>query len=381
MKIGVLTQPLLSNYGGILQAYALQKALKDQGHEARIIDIHYKKNWFWDFFKSTCKRVLNIVLFRTFDNNFILYPNKKEFNGIYKNNLVFITKNFDKTKRLNCLKHYSTIAEYNFEAIIVGSDQVWRPEYSPAMPNYFLDFLVDNKSIKKITYAASFGVDYWNFSERETETYSKLVQDFNAVSVREDSAVLLCKENFNLDTTQVLDPTLLLSIEDYENLIDKEESSVLLPSLFCYVLDDAPEKKAIIEFLSTELNLTPNLIDMKIKYKSINKINLNKSVHPSIGNWINGFKTAEYIVTDSFHGMVFSILFNKQFIIIGNVDRGMSRFTSLLKLLQLESRLVFSLDQLSTDKINEPIDYIAVNKIITKEKKKSLEFLATALVQ
>jgi hypothetical protein len=379
MKIGILTQPLLSNYGGILQAYALQKTLKKLGHEARVIDIHYKKNWFWDAFKSAGKILLNNLLFRTFDNHFVLYPNQKEFNEIYKNNLVFIGKHFDKTKRLNCVKHYRDIAEYGFKCIVVGSDQVWRPEYSPAMPNYFLDFLVGNMSIKKIAYAASFGVDYWKFNERETKTYSKLVQDFDAISVREDAAVLLSKQNFNVDSSLVLDPTLLLTTEDYENLIESEDCSIHQSYLFSYVLDGAPEKKAIISKLSSELTLDINSIDMKLKYKSINKIDVNKSAVPSIGNWINGFKNADYVVTDSFHGMVFSILFNKPFIVIGNIDRGMSRFTSLLKLLQLDSRLVFSLEQLTTDKINESIDYLVVNEIITREKKKSLNFLAVAL--
>lgn len=381
MKIGILTQPLLSNYGGILQAYALQKTLKDQGHEAWVIDMHYKNNWLWDYFKSTCKNVLNTLYFRNFDNHFKPYPNKKEFSEICKNNVLFICKYFDKTKRLNYINQYSAIAEYGFEGIVVGSDQVWRPEYSPAMSNYFLDFLFGNHNIKKISYAASFGVDYWKFNEKETSSFSKLLQDFDAVSVREDTAVVLCRENFNVDASLVLDPTLLLSIEDYEILIEKEVSTIPYHTLFCYVLDDAPEKKAIIEFLRLELNLIPNSINMKIKYKSINKIDLNKSTYPSIGNWINGFKNAKYIVTDSFHGMVFSILFNKQFIVIGNIDRGISRFTSLLKMLKLESRLVFSLDQLTTDIINEPIDYIIVNEIIAKEKRKSLDFLAAALAQ
>jgi len=381
MKIGILTQPLVRNYGGILQAYALQIVLKRMGNEVLIIDMHYKKNWFLESFKSTIKIILNSLGLKLNKKQFIINPNLKQFNEIYKNNGFFINKSINKTKRINHIKNYTDIAEYGFEAIIVGSDQVWRPEFSPNMPNYFLDFLKEIKGVKRISYAASFGVDYWKFNETETKTYSKLVQNFDAVSVREDSAIELCKKNMNVNATLVLDPTLLLSVDDYEKLIDKEECSVHNNSLFCYVLDDAPDKKAIVEFLSMELNLIPNSIDMKLKYKSINKIDVDKSVYPSIGNWINGFKNSEYVVTDSFHGMVFSILFNKPFVVIGNVDRGMSRFTSLLKLLQLESRLVFSLDQLSTDKINEPIDYIAVNEIITKEKKKSMEFLAAALIK
>jgi len=144
-------------------------------------------------------------------------------------------------------------------------------------------------------------------------------------------------------------------------------------------LDDAPEKKAIIDFLSTELNLVPNLIDMKIKYKNINKIDLEKSIFPTIGSWISGFRNSEFVVTDSFHGMVFSILFNKPFIVIGNIDRGISRFISLLKLLKLESRLIYSLKELTTDKINEPIDYFSVNEIMLKEKKKSFAFIEAAI--
>ncbi|PKP12231.1 MAG: hypothetical protein CVU08_11555 [Bacteroidetes bacterium HGW-Bacteroidetes-3] len=174
-KIGILTQPLIRNYGGILQAYALQLVLKRMGNEVLIIDMHYKKNWFLESFKSTIKVILNSFGLKLNQKQFIINPNLKEFNEIYKNNVLFINKNINKTKRINCIKNYSDIAEYGFEAVIVGSDQVWRPEFSPNMPNYFLDFLKDIEGVKRISYAASFGVDYWKFTETEIKLVRRMI--------------------------------------------------------------------------------------------------------------------------------------------------------------------------------------------------------------
>lgn len=110
------------------------------------------------------------------------------------------------------------------DAIIVGSDQVWRPDYSSCQPNYFLDFLPKDSKIRRISNAASFGGDNWDWSTELTARCAKLLQLFDAVSVREASGVRLCKEHFNVGAVNVLDPTMLLDPEDYIAIIGKPKS-------------------------------------------------------------------------------------------------------------------------------------------------------------
>src|SRR5690606_30541311 len=132
-----------------------------------------------------------------------------------------------------------------FSAVVVGSDQVWRPRYSPNIYNFFLDFLKNNSTIKKVAYAASFGTEDWEYTEEQTREARELIKHFNAVSVRESSGVLLCDKYLNRkDAVHVLDPTLLLKAEDYNQLINKTKKEI---GLFTYVLDETKEKLDFIK--------------------------------------------------------------------------------------------------------------------------------------
>ena len=187
MKIGILTLKLHNNYGGILQAYALCNILNNIGHEAFILSL--KENGV----KSKLKALL--------DNN----------NPLNK----FVADNIP-TIEISELSQRE-IVENKISAIIVGSDQVWRPRFT-SIPIYFLDFLKNDNSIRKIAYAASFGVDKWEYSNELTEKCKELISKFNLVTVREISGVHLCKQYLNHDASLVLDPTMLLNISVYKNL-------------------------------------------------------------------------------------------------------------------------------------------------------------------
>lgn len=378
MKIGILTLPLHTNYGGILQAFALQQTLNRLGHESVLINLPLpqpgKKERSIEFFKRLVKKYL---LFRSVPLR--AWPTLKEREIISQHITPFIRENLRVIQcpdANNLLK--STLKE-GLEGYVVGSDQVWRPVYSASVSSFFLDFLKDFK-LKKISYAASFGVDTWPFTECEREKFGKLLSNFTAVSVREDSAVSLCKTYWNINARLVLDPTLLLEPEDYIavcNLQQEPEKEKLM----VYILDKSQEKKNIIHKISEIVGLPLHEVMAKEKFWNAGSKGIEKCIVPSISEWIAGFRNAGFVVTDSFHGMVFSILFKKPFMCIGNKNRGITRFTSLLKLLKLEDRLLYSPEDIDEKKIKEPIDYEQVDFLRQQQKKNSLLFISEALNQ
>lgn len=376
MKIGILTLPLHTNYGGILQAYALQQTLYSLGHEVVVVNLPIPWPGKKERIKELSKRLVKkYLLFKKVPLR--AWPTLKEKETISQNITPFIRKNLKVVEcpdKNNLLK--LTLDE-GIEGYIVGSDQVWRPAYSISVSSFFLDFLKDFK-LKRISYAASFGVDTWPFTNEESEKFGKLLDNFNAISVREDSAVSLCKTNWDIKPELVLDPTLLLNPEDYKkvfNLKSETEESKLM----VYILDKSQEKKNIIDKIFELVELPVQEVMAKEKFWNAGSKGIEKCIVPPISDWIAGFRDAGFVVTDSFHGMVFSILFRKPFVCIGNKHRGITRFTSLLKLLKLEDRLIYSLADLNEDKIKDPIDYRQVDSIREQEREKSLLFLSNAL--
>ena len=261
----------------------------------------------------------------------------------------------------------------------MGSDQVWRPKYSPNIFTYFLDFLKNNESVKKISYAASFGVDQWEYKSKETTKCAARAKQFTAISVREDAAVDLCRQHLRVNAVKVLDPTLLLEKEEYLKLIDKANISEKDEDfIMFYVLDPKLLKGTIVEEVKKRLGLKLYEI-MPLAFTKENIKNINDCVYPPVANWLQGFYKAKYVVTDSFHGTALSILFNKQFIALGNKERGMSRFLSILRIFGLEDRLVTDLNQIENGILNKKIEYNAITKILIKERKDSIQFLKKAL--
>src|SRR5690554_6508626 len=338
MKIAILTQPLHTNYGGNLQNFALQKALRDMGHEPITIDRHasikpkaklistlklgYFKRLVLHYLKGTPK-----PLWKSY------FSSKKEQDYIRQDITTIIDTYINKTPRLYSDDAvHAAFKQNKFDAVIVGSDQCWRPKYSPNIYTYYLDFLQDNKEIRKLAYAASFGTDEWEYTEEQTAHCKKLIQQFGLVTVREKAAVKLVSEKLNKDAQFVLDPTLLLSKEDYiELLVGKN-----LPDdkgIYTYSLDDSDWKTQVVETAKETLDL-PQFSNQH------NKHTVNSERIPSIESWIKGFADADFVITDSFHGTVFSIIFGKPFISLVNVDRGASRFESVLGELGLLSRLI-----------------------------------------
>ena len=212
MKIGILTQPLATNYGGLLQAFALQKVLSEKGHDVTIIQ--REKN---SAFYKILRKIKALI-----SKNYVYMSSKaidyvsQEVNKFINNNIPKRTKKINSTKAL-----IHEIDKYDFDAYVVGSDQVWRPSYSPNIYNYYLDF-VEKKTVKKIAYAASFGVEQWEYTSKQTKRCAELAKFFDLISVREDSGVDLCRNYLDVDAIHVLDPTMLLQKNDYIDIICQE---------------------------------------------------------------------------------------------------------------------------------------------------------------
>lgn len=376
MKIGILTQPLHNSPGGILQAFALQSVLKSLGHEPWIIRRDVDRfSWKW-----WLRRKVSCILHQLEGKEGTPYLNRKQWSKVNKNTYFFIDKYLNpKTKVLSTDRMLKCeVKHQNFDAYIVGSDQVWRPSYSPKITNYFLDFLNSTDKAKRIAYAASFGVDTWEFSKRETRKCGDLIRYFQFVSVREKTGVLLCKKYFHIKATQVLDPTLLLSQDDYKLLAGREHKEIVHRGLLCFILDKTSEKEAVIKACALNMDLSPFYVMPKLSLSCKNINQLDDCVYPSIAQWLNGFIEAEFVITDSFHGTVFSIIFNKPFLVIGNEMRGLTRIQSLLEIFNLQGRLMTKLNGIE-DIYSSNIDWSHVNKIRKEMRDKSIQYLISAL--
>lgn len=375
MKIGILTQSLQANYGGLLQNYALQQTLVRAGHEVETIDWEggsgLRAMLYW-----MKVRVLHAFLPNRFSP--LKYkPNNNEQAIIQRNTNHFINTYINHTEAIHSYDGFvRQAAKGGYDAYVVGSDQCWRPCYNAFLPSMFLDFVQD-KQVKRIAYAASFGTDKWEFSPQQTAVCASLAQKFDLVTVREDSGVTLCKDYLGVDAVHVLDPTMLLSKEDYIQIIEKEQEPKSDGTLFNYILDPDAKKSTFIDKVAQENGLKVFQVLPKCQAETRTrkdvKSRIDDCVFPGVSTWLRAFMDAEMTVVDSFHGMVFSIIFNKPFWVIGNAHRGMSRFTSLLKVFHLENRL---LDASGLDDVDlsQSIDWESVNEIL-KEKQKECKLL------
>ncbi|BFM34116.1 polysaccharide pyruvyl transferase family protein [Acinetobacter towneri] len=370
-KVAILTQPLGHNYGGLMQAWALQQVLKRLGWDVVTIDRQWNK--------KTALYLLARLVYRTISTllgkrKALVFMEKAEpiiyqYTRSFLANHIVMSEPVYSTSQL--LKYFE---EAKYDAVVVGSDQTWRPKYSPCIENFYLDFLKENK-LKKIAYASSFGVDEWEYSPVQTKTCAELARLFDAVSVREDSGVDLCKKYLGIDAEHVLDPTLLLTKEDYRKLIGEEKLSQNHSGIYTYILDKTSDKEKFIHKIADQLN--ESVFNCQAKTKLADSKSVEDCIMPDPKDWLAGFANAKYVITDSFHGMVYSIIFNKPFVVIGNKARGMTRFTSLLEKLNLCDRLIF--DSKADYELNNNINWDDVELLKKAQIKYSMQYLEKAL--
>ncbi|TXD51434.1 polysaccharide pyruvyl transferase family protein [Polaribacter sp. IC063] len=375
-KIGILTQPLHDNYGGLLQAYALKETLASMGHNVIIVNRSSKINSRIRRYASIIK---NKILGRELRPKAIL--SRKERGIISFNTLAFKNKYIPNlTNLITTNKGMLELNNMGFNCYVVGSDQAWRPKYSPAIRSYFLDFAEDEKNIKRISYAVSFGVSEWEFNDEDTKKCAFLAKKFDAISVREDSGVELVKNYLGTNAEHLIDPTMLLTKEHYLGIIKEEKIEKSEGTLKVYVLDKTKEKTKFLLELESKLNLKQFQV-MPNKRLGLDEMNdAIEFAYPNPAKWLKGYDDAKFVVADSFHGTVFAILFNIPFIALGNKGRGMARFESLLKMFNLENRLITELNVCNVEEIiSHEINWETVNRTLGTERNKAINFLKSNL--
>lgn len=375
MKICILTYPLHSNFGYLMQAYALQRVLMYMGYEVCTIDIRKNTISFLSRIKYFLFSVVKKYVLNKDIDPFRHWPNQREQMIMDLHTWDFIRNHLCLTKRVYSYRDLKIIGE-QYDFYIVGSDQVWRKDYIPDVKLYYFDFLPVYKP--RISYAASFGKSEINYSDIEVKRCAKLLTLFRAVSVREKDGVMLCNKYFNRKSVQVLDPTLLLDKLDYDKIIDKNEIDSRIPTsnyVLVYLLDPNNYKLKVINDFVKERGLDIYSVTVP-DYGVRGRCNIRDCIFPSISTWLTLFKHADYIFTDSFHGSVFSIIYQKNFYVFDNKDRGSSRITSLLTMFALDEHLIS--DKYRIDK-NLVVDYCKVNNIMQDKKKCSLLFIQNSI--
>jgi hypothetical protein len=336
MNISILTHPLGANYGGILQAFALSTYLKKQGHKVYVLN----RNANMPFLK----RIFKLIM--------VFFRNSRYNNPRYQHLQRFVKQYIPYSKPLYTSAQMAAfIRKNNVQASIVGSDQVWRASFAMKYDyDYFLNFVPTG--VKHISYAASFGLSKWEYNERQTRNIKQLVKNFDAVSVRESEGVTLCQMYLDVKAEHVLDPTMLLHAEEY-NVITSPRI-VQEDYIFVYWLGSVEEKQKAI----AEANIEGRkLVDLSLRG--------NEPLMP-IEDWLSYIKYAYQVLTDSFHGCVFSILFKRQFTIYANNSGGNGRLMSLFAMLGI-------------DLAADYIDYDIIDKRLEEYRGKSYTFLKQTL--
>ena len=352
MEIALLNLPIDDNYGGNLQRFALVKVLQKMGHNVtHLLTMRKFTLWKLRTLSAICKRaVLRFVFKKNIRILAELYAQKENLANYNR-----IKPFYDKyVKHTEPVTSYDVIKQYNFfDAYIVGSDQVWRKKIVQPFPLKMFLWNYLPSTAKKIAYAVSLGNSEPELSSEESATLKKFYSQFSAVSVREKSALdVLDSYGWICPKAEwLVDPTLLLKKEDYLDVIKNAETVPMDGDMFCYILDSNEEKVNAI-------NQEANCRNMKPFITGLHEI--------SIEQWLRNFADAKFIVTDSYHGFVFSMIFNKPVKLFFNDFRGNTRFESLFDLLKI-----------SKNQVN--FDWEKINNILCIQRNKSLNWLKNAL--
>lgn len=245
---------------------------------------------------------------------------------------------------------------WNFDAVIVGSDQIWRDDYAFNSFGYnlFLDFIHDQTL--RIAYAPSLGKESWNAPAEVEQKVKVLLQKFDAISVREDTSIDILKSKFGVDSTLVIDPTMLLTADEYRQKLGITNISKK-PYIAAYILDYDTAEKNVLAKISKALNQPVRRIAVKKSKNKIQTFYQRFMPMKKVTEWVRNIAYANYVITNSFHGMVFSVIFRKQFLVFMNSERGAARFKSFLKMFGLEGRLVDIDDEKYLERIHQDINY------------------------
>lgn len=368
-KIGILTYHFVLNYGAAMQAWALQEYLKKIGHQVELIDYrpgHLEKGGNFYFPKNMKLLRMNLITafikLRSFFHIFSrqMKVKKSKFQDFQNSYLNLSQKTI---KQLKC------VAEdyFDYDIFICGSDQIWNSSNHSGIDSaYFFGFLPENSFT--VSYAASFGRPF--IEDNFKKEVADLLKPFNSISVRELSGVKLVTELSGKKAECVLDPTLLLG-EEISKLLDLEGPNEGF--IFSYALRSKDTVSSTNNYISKKFNL-PLISDESLHAKQY-------ALSPI--EWVSHIKRASFVVTNSYHGTLFSLIFKKSFIFValsGNKSSYNERAISLLNELGLNSRILENYNETLIDSIiGSKIDWDEVSKILSDKRKNSEEFLRAAI--
>ena len=365
-KVGILTFSYSSNGGSVMQAVALQKTISSfDGFEASII--HYSKTTYGkpvigkDVFtkpirtwtpkkviKWTAKMAAHPFKMRKFEKFFVKHYNNFSSHPYSRDELASLNDVYDK--------------------FVVGSDQVWNFGSHQVDETYYLDFVTDNS--KKIAYAPSFGQK--NVPEEKREVASRLISDFYAVSVREPDGLKIVSDLTARKAAWVLDPSLLLPKEEYQKLskAPKEKGYVYL-----YIRQESDRLEAFAEKLANAYGLRV----VKVLNNWLCGKDGKRKAPIGPHHWLGYIENADFVVTNSFHGICFSTIFEKEFFVdfLEKTSTATnSRLEGMLQQFNFKNRCI---DDVSDIHSLPRIDYTDVNQFKQRRIDESLDYLKNAL--
>lgn len=384
-KVGIVSCYFKDNYGSMLQAYATKKILDNNNIPNETITIGGNKGFKKGKLKYYITQIFNFSFIKT-KFGMIKFKFDKIFNKELKKNVAIRTnkykefrKEFNMSVSTTTYEDLTKLAKENYSDVVVGSDQLWLP-VNVVADYYTLNWVPDN--INKISYATSFGVS--TVPKKYKELYEKFLKRINHLSVREDTGVKLVKELSKKKATLVCDPTILLTKSEWEEIATPKRI-IKDKYILCYFLGKNIEHRKFAERLKRETGykiVSLNHADEYVKYSDVYADIIPYDIGPK--EWINLIKNAEYVCTDSFHGIVFSLLFNKIFFDFRrhsatNKNSTNSRIDSLLKVAGVSKERILTGTEDVSHVLKYKIDFKAVNKNMDKFRKESKEWLLNAL--
>lgn len=364
MKIGIITFHSAHNYGAVLQAYALNKKIINLGYEAEIID--YRPQFITELY--SVNPIHKLYKLKSIISLLSIYPIRfkkyKKFQQFINNELVLSDKKFNNYAELN---DYS----FDYNVYIAGSDQIWNPEINGVMGEYFLDFVNNNMELK-ISYAASFGKS--TLDKRYEEEIASYLKKLDAISVREEDGVKIVNNLINSEPIRVLDPVFLLNAVEW-----KEQ--IVIPEI---------KEKFILVYMMEYNKKVVDIAGKLAKEKKIKILNISNSIKVPKGfehnlrdlgpkEFLGYIYSAEHIITNSFHGTAFSIIFEKEFFIVPHTKLN-SRIENILNLTNLKDQQI---NLLNEDELHEKfirkINFEDVRLILKKEINLSIDYLIKKL--
>ena len=384
-KVGLVTCYFKNNYGSMLQAYATKKFLDNNQIENETINIDYNK----DFKKGKRRYYLTqITNFKFIKNKsgMIKLKFQKKLNKELGKNIAIRNRKYKEFRReINLSRSNNNYIDLTNQAkelytdVVVGSDQLWLP-VNVVSDYYTLNWVPDD--INKVSYSTSFG--FSSIPKKYNEMYKKFLSRINHLSTREESGVKIIKDITNKDAKLVCDPTILLTKEEWQKEI-KNEPIYKEKYILCYFLGNNIEHRKFAERLKEKTGykiVSLNHSDEYVKYSDTFCDYAPFDVGPK--EWINLIENAEYVCTDSFHGTVFSILFNKKFFDFRRHNNKSkvstnSRIDSLLDVAGISKERILTGTEDIDKVLKYDIDYTKVNENIEKFRKESQDWFLNSL--